>query len=170
MQHWMSLWPTHGTLCRPHPWKRLHRFDHSSYYRISLQENNSVHHFYRQTDRMLTWERLAALIDEGKDIHSSEWELFLWASQGILQPRVVCSTVQAWRPTCTCSKTQTWAYSDWLLSGSLTPERTVVRWSRPLHLAQLQLKEVGDRCCSECRRCEKRKKPDGLLSASACWP
>lgn len=82
MQHWMSLWSTHSILCRPHPWKRLHHFDHSSYYGISFQENNSTHHFCCQTDRMLTWELLAALIAKGKDTHSSEWELFLWASQG----------------------------------------------------------------------------------------
>lgn len=52
----------------------------------------------------------------------------------------MCHTAQAWVPTCTCSKAQTWSCSDSLLHGSLTPHCTVVCWLVPLHLGQLQLK------------------------------
>lgn len=35
--------------CRPHQKEGLVRSGHSSFYRIFLQENNSIHHFYCQT-------------------------------------------------------------------------------------------------------------------------
>lgn len=47
------------------PMEKLHHFDHSSYYRIFLQGNNSIHRFYCQTERMLlTGEPLATFSDE----------------------------------------------------------------------------------------------------------
>lgn len=45
---------------------KLPHFDYLSYYKIFFQASNSISYFYYQTEMMLSWEFLAALLGKGK--------------------------------------------------------------------------------------------------------
>lgn len=106
----------------PLPIEEIPPFGHLCYYRIFWLENNSIHYFYCQTERMFTWELLAALLDKGKDtsgtITSTEGSTIKnQMAKFTLLPTDAHITIQAWTPSCICNMAQTCASSRWKLHG-----------------------------------------------------
>jgi len=130
-------------LYRPHPQNRFSNFSHSRCYRIFSKGNNSIQHFYSQTEMMFAWQFLAALSVKGEAMQVASslapsgsclqaplLQGGFWASpetKGFVPHKTV------WRPRWTCRTAQTWVYSGQLLSGSPASWCTILFQSGSLH-------------------------------------
>ena len=78
--------------CRPHPQKTLSCFGHSSYSRIFLQGNNSVHHLCSHTEAVFSRELLPARPRRRLVQTCLQAPVSQGATEVVLWPRDLCST------------------------------------------------------------------------------